>query len=112
MHEQPTAALLARLICGSGMQWAEGMETAQLRVRAALQVKVVINDRVDVAIASGADGVHVGQEDMPCAAVRKLVGPDLIIGVSCKTPEQARAAAAAGADYLGVGAGELRAVHV
>ena len=70
-----------------------------------LQVKVIINDRVDVAIAAGADGVHVGQDDMPCQAVRSLVGPDMIIGVSCKTPEQARAAAAAGADYLGVGAG-------
>ena len=69
------------------------------------QVKVIINDRVDVAIAAGADGVHVGQDDMPCQAVRSLVGPDMIIGVSCKTPEQARAAAAAGADYLGVGAG-------
>ena len=71
------------------------------------QVKVIINDRVDVAIAAGADGVHVGQDDMPCQAVRSLVGPDMIIGVSCKTPEQARAAAAAGADYLGVGAGAI-----
>ena len=70
-----------------------------------LQVKVIINDRVDVAMAAGADGVHVGQDDMPCEAVRSLVGPDMIIGVSCKTPQQARAAAAAGADYLGVGAG-------
>ena len=66
---------------------------------------MIINDRVDVAIASGADGIHIGQDDLPCAAVRALSGPDMIIGVSCKTPEQAKAAADAGADYLGVGAG-------
>ncbi|KAK9806664.1 hypothetical protein WJX73_005744 [Symbiochloris irregularis] len=67
-------------------------------------VPVIINDRVDVAMAAGADGVHVGQDDLPVALVRQLMGPHTILGVSCKTVEQARRAEADGADYLGVGA--------
>ncbi|GFR49145.1 hypothetical protein Agub_g11163, partial [Astrephomene gubernaculifera] len=67
-------------------------------------VPLVINDRVDVALAVGADGVHVGQSDLPAAAVRALLGPGRILGVSVKTAQQAAAAAAAGADYLGAGA--------
>ncbi|MCI8305972.1 MAG: thiamine phosphate synthase, partial [Enterorhabdus sp.] len=53
--------------------------------------------------AVGADGVHVGQDDMACERARALLGPDAIVGVSTQTVEQARAAEAAGADYLGVG---------
>jgi hydroxymethylpyrimidine kinase/phosphomethylpyrimidine kinase/thiamine-phosphate diphosphorylase len=67
-------------------------------------IPLLINDRVDVALAIGADGVHVGQDDVPAEAVRKLIGPDAILGVSVKTVEQAVAAEAAGADYLGAGA--------
>lgn len=67
-------------------------------------VPLVINDRVDVALACGADGVHVGQSDMPARTVRALLGPEKIIGVSCKTPEQALQAWADGADYIGCGA--------
>lgn len=63
----------------------------------------IVNDHVDIAILCEADGVHVGQEDLPVEAVRRLVGPDMIIGLSTHNPEQARAAVAAGADYLGVG---------
>ena len=63
----------------------------------------IINDRVDVAILSDADGVHVGQEDLPAAEVRKLVGKDKIIGVSTHKIEQARRAYLDGADYIGVG---------
>jgi thiamine-phosphate pyrophosphorylase len=62
----------------------------------------VVNDRVDVARAAGADGVHLGQEDLPLEAARR-VGGDLWIGISTHDPDQAREAAAAGADYLGVG---------
>lgn len=65
---------------------------------------LIINDRVDVALESGADGVHVGIEDAPVAEIRQRTGPDFIIGATAKTVEQARAAEAAGADYLGVGA--------
>ena len=64
---------------------------------------LLVNDRPDVARAAGADGVHVGQDDLPVAAARLVVGPDAIVGVSTHDVEQARAAAAAGADYVGVG---------
>lgn len=68
------------------------------------RVPFVINDNVEVALHCGADGVHVGQEDMRARDVRALLGPDKILGVSAGTVEQALAAQAAGADYLGVGA--------
>lgn len=67
-------------------------------------VPLLINDSVEIALMSGADGVHVGQDDMEAAAARKLLGPDKIIGVTAKTVEQALRAQAAGADYLGSGA--------
>lgn len=74
---------------------------------ACLQVPLVINDRIDVAIASGADGAHIGQEDLPVVQARRLLGPSKILGVSCKTVEQALRAEAEGADYIGSGAGML-----
>ncbi|MHB1414966.1 MAG: thiamine phosphate synthase [Chloroflexota bacterium] len=64
----------------------------------------IVNDRIDVALAVDADGVHVGQDDMPAAMARRLIGPDKILGVSAATPDEARQAKADGADYLGVGA--------
>ena len=67
-------------------------------------VPLIINDNVDVALKSGADGVHVGMEDAPVAEIRKRVSSDFIIGATCKTVEQAKIAEAAGADYMGVGA--------
>ena len=67
-------------------------------------VPLIVNDRVDIALKSGADGVHVGQEDMAAGDVRGLIGRDMILGVTAKTVEQAEAAQAAGADYLGSGA--------
>lgn len=67
-------------------------------------VPLIINDRVDVALAVGAAGVHVGQDDLPCNIVRKLVGSQFIIGVSAHNPEEARKAMEDGADYLGCGA--------
>ncbi|XP_015581787.1 thiamine biosynthetic bifunctional enzyme TH1, chloroplastic isoform X3 [Ricinus communis] len=66
-------------------------------------VPLLINDRVDVALACDADGVHVGQSDIPARTARILLGPDKIIGVSCKTPEQAQQAWIDGADYIGCG---------
>jgi thiamine-phosphate pyrophosphorylase len=65
--------------------------------------RLVVNDRPDVARAAGADGVHLGQDDLPIAAARAVLGPGALVGVSTHDPEQARAAAVAGADYLGVG---------
>lgn len=67
-------------------------------------VPFVINDSVSVALAADADGVHVGQSDMAAGDVRRLLGPDKIIGVSAATTEEALLAEARGADYLGVGA--------
>jgi thiamine-phosphate pyrophosphorylase len=65
-------------------------------------VMFIVNDFVDIALLVDADGVHVGQDDLPVDAVRKLVG-DKIIGLSTHSPEQARAALATSADYIGVG---------
>lgn len=67
-------------------------------------VPFIINDNVQIAMRCGADGVHVGQSDMAAGNVRKAVGDKMIVGVSAQTVEQALAAQAAGADYLGVGA--------
>ncbi len=67
-------------------------------------VPLIINDRVDICLAAGADGVHVGQSDLPACQVRRLLGPDRILGVSARTLEEALEAQENGADYLGVGA--------
>lgn len=67
-------------------------------------VPLIINDRVDIALAVDADGVHVGQEDLPAGTVRQIIGPDKILGVSATDLGEALAAVKAGADYLGVGA--------
>lgn len=67
-------------------------------------VPLIVDDRVDVVLATGADGVHVGREDMPVETARKILGKDKIVGATTKTVEQALAAYNAGADYLGVGA--------
>ena len=64
----------------------------------------IINDDVEIAVKTGAGGVHVGQEDLRAGEARRLLGPDKLIGVSAHTVEEALAAQAAGADYLGVGA--------
>lgn len=64
----------------------------------------IINDAVDIAAAVGADGVHVGQSDLAAGRAREVLGPDKLIGVSAHSVEEAMAAQAAGADYLGVGA--------
>lgn len=67
-------------------------------------VPLIINDRLDIALAVDAAGVHVGQKDLPAAVARRILGPDKIIGVSAATVPEAIQAAADGADYLGVGA--------
>jgi thiamine-phosphate pyrophosphorylase len=67
-------------------------------------VAFIVNDRLDVAMLAGADGVHVGQDDLPPADARALAGPRALIGVSAATVVEAIAAEQAGADYLGVGA--------
>lgn len=68
------------------------------------QVPFIVNDNVEVAIACGADGIHVGQEDMAAGEVRRRIGEDMILGVSAHTVEEAQEAVRNGADYLGLGA--------
>ena len=88
---------------------ADGLEffrTAE-RVHAVTQsrgVPLIINDRADIALAVGAEGVHVGQEDIPASVVRRLIGPEMLLGVSASSVEEAVTAEKDGADYLGVGA--------
>ncbi len=68
------------------------------------RIPLIVDDRVDVALAIDAEGVHVGQSDMPIAMARKLMGEDKIVGATAKTVAQAKEAYKQGADYLGVGA--------
>jgi len=67
------------------------------------KVPLIINDRLDIALAVDADGVHVGQQDLPASVVRKLLGPGKILGVSAETPQEALLAEKDGADYLAWG---------
>lgn len=67
-------------------------------------IPLIINDRMDIAYAVNADGVHLGQEDLPCLVARQMLGPDKIIGISVHTLKEAQLAWQQGADYLGVGA--------
>src|SRR5437763_14941284 len=87
--------------------WPSGMlfplaQRLRARCRAA-RVPFIMNDRVDLALAVDADGVHLGQDDLPPAAARALLRPGMILGLSTHSVDQARAAQAAGADYVAVG---------
>ncbi|MDO5859751.1 thiamine phosphate synthase [Methanobrevibacter sp.] len=73
-------------------------------ITAKYNVPLIINDRVDIALAIDADGVHVGQSDMPCDVTRKLIGQNKILGVSAATINEAKKAESDGADYIGTGA--------
>ena len=66
-------------------------------------IPFIVNDRLDIALACGADGVHVGQEDLPVASIRSVAGDDFIVGLSTHSPEQIEEAARLGPDYIGVG---------
>jgi thiamine-phosphate diphosphorylase len=106
---------VARLALEGGarvVQWRDkrrdkGDQLAEARAIAALcrehAAAFIVNDHADLALACGADGVHLGQHVLPIDAVRPIVGPDAIIGVSTNNADEARAAAA-GADYVAVGA--------
>ena len=67
-------------------------------------VPLIVNDRIDIALAIGADGVHIGQSDLPAAVARKIIGRDMLLGVSASSVSEALQAQLDGADYLGVGA--------
>lgn len=110
LYQQIEEALMGGVTC---IQLREKSLDEAAFLKEAIQVKalchrygvpLLINDNVDVALKSGADGVHVGMEDCPVAEIRKRAGKNFIIGATAKTIEQAKQAEAAGADYLGVGA--------
>ena len=82
------------------------------KITACYGIPLIIDDRVDVALAIGAEGVHVGQSDMPACDARRILGPDKIIGVTAKTVPQALEAYEQGADYLGCGAIYPTTTHV
>jgi thiamine-phosphate pyrophosphorylase len=79
------------------------LTVAALELCRAAGAMCLVDDRVGVALAAGADGVHVGAEDLPVAAVRRVLGPRAVVGATCRDPASARAAVADGATYLGVG---------
>jgi thiamine-phosphate pyrophosphorylase len=108
------AALAAALLRGGArlvqLRWkgasARELLAAALAIRPLARTAgalFLVNDRPDVARAAEADGVHLGQDDLPPAAARRVLGPGRLVGVSTHDPGQARAAEAAGADYIGVG---------
>ncbi len=106
---------LARMALAGGadiIQYREKKGSTRSLLETALQMKAVcraagavfiVNDRVDVALATEADGVHLGQEDFPIRLARELLGPDRIIGGSASNLQEARACAEDGADYIGFG---------
>ncbi len=106
--------VLADAVLGAGARWIQLRDKAAptgrlagLAVRIRERVKAaggvfIVNDRLDVALAVDADGVHLGQDDLPVQAGRR-VGPDLLLGVSTHTLEEARQAQADGADYVALG---------
>ncbi|GAB3020463.1 thiamine phosphate synthase [Spirosoma pulveris] len=100
--------------CRAGVRWVQ-LREKELSTRAFLELgialkqitqaygaKLIINDRVDIALAVDADGVHVGQDDMPYDLVRSLIGPNKIIGLSINSMAELEAAQGADLDYLGI----------
>lgn len=91
------------------IRWKEGtagavLEAARRVVELARgRALVIVNDRADLALLSGADGVHVGDEDLPVAEARRLLGPERLVGRTCRTLDEARRAIADGADHVGFG---------
>jgi thiamine-phosphate diphosphorylase len=81
-----------------------GLAVRMREVTRRLRVPLIINDRFDIALAAGADGVHLGRSDLPVREARRAAGPRFVIGASASTPEEALRAEAEGADYLGAGA--------
>jgi thiamine-phosphate pyrophosphorylase len=102
---QGGAASLCIQLREKQLQDAELLRRARHLVQAChkLGALAIINDRPDIALLAGADGVHLGQTDLPCAEVRRLLGPDLIVGVSTENLDQAHQAVAEGATYVAAG---------
>ena len=104
---EAAAAAGCRMIQLREKEWPSGRlwplaERLRARARAA-RMTFIVNDRVDLALALDADGVHLGQDDLPPGPARALLRPGMVLGISTHSAEQARAAQAAGADYVAVG---------
>jgi thiamine-phosphate pyrophosphorylase len=97
-----TCVQLREKHCSAREFIAEARAVKELLDSLETRVPLIINDRIDIALAVDADGVHIGQSDMPLADARRLVGQSMIIGVSAESVEDAVRAEAEGADYLGV----------
>jgi len=109
--EEIAVAALAAGIRAIQIREKEGTARRALEVALALRgvsherrALLLVNDRLDLALAAGADGVHLGQEDLPVATARAVLGPDALIGLSITDPEQLDGPDVRDADYLGVGA--------
>jgi thiamine-phosphate pyrophosphorylase len=114
MAGRPFEAVVAAAVAGGAtlvqLRDKRGTTREQLQAARRLQallgplgIPLIINDRVDIALAVDADGVHVGQDDMPAEEARRLIGPERILGLTLQTEAQARALNAATVDYAGVG---------
>lgn len=88
--------------CSSAQMYEQALQLKRLCDK--YRVPLIINDRLDIALAVHADGVHLGQDDLPCRVARQICGNDLLIGVSAHNVAEAMQAQADGADYLGSGA--------
>jgi thiamine-phosphate pyrophosphorylase len=110
---RPLEEVVAQAVAGgvAGVQLREKDLSTRAFVELAVALKrllgpagvpLIINDRLDVALAAGADGLHVGQEDMPCALVRRFMGPRAVIGLSVETWEDVERAQDQDVDYLGI----------
>ena len=112
----PTRAIVefAKAMQSAGLNWLQYRNKSgssremlaharELRRALGVEVTLIMNDRADLAMAAGFDGVHVGQDDLPVDAVRRIVGSAMIIGTSTHNPEQLRLAAQTDADYLAIG---------
>ncbi len=113
MGARPVEAIVRAAVAGgvTAVQLRDKQATARALVAQAGRLReilaprgiaLIVNDRLDVALAAGADGVHLGQDDLACADARRIAGPDFLIGISVSSPAEARRAAADGADVLGV----------
>lgn len=115
LNGEPLDIAVEKAICGgctlvqirekeaTSREFYEQAETIK-RITDRYAIPLIINDRVDIALAVGAAGVHIGQSDLPLPVVRKVAGPGMIVGVSASTFSEAEQAVGEGADYLGVGA--------
>ncbi|MGI8759444.1 MAG: thiamine phosphate synthase [Acidimicrobiales bacterium] len=97
------APLVQLRVKGGTDRTAWRLATEVVRRCAGAGARCVVNDRADIAVAARAGGVHLGDDDLPVALARAIVGPNVVVGATCRAPEAARRAEAEGATYLGVG---------